>query len=226
MGSILNKRILYVHESINTPNNCSSIITDKPNIPAVLRMTSYVDTKSGVPTNHTNKGPFSILELESYIMTEMNEFVRALQAAGKCKAAPNQACTAYFSNLDGSYPTYKVPIPAGADAEKYVLKNRRQLCWRSFELLIMLITFQSIIRQIQKTSTTKSDDPAIREIFNSVGSLRTSVEQQVRDLKEGKNGLTATLTETRDRTDVTVYTSVLWGVLATTLIFYWIKTAA
>lgn len=221
--SVFNKRLFYVHESINGPDDCS-IISTKPVLSRVMAIASYVDDKPTATENHKNLGPFSTLELESYIMTEMNEFVRALQIAGKCTTNPDSGCSSYFSGKQNNlYPLYKIPIPMGLDAEKYVLKNRKQLCWRSFELLVLLLTFDVILTKLKTIDLGDPDIKTLRDLHKSNTDLRTAIQTQVQDLKEGQNGLSDALKTSNERLNITIYTSVLWTILATTLVVYWVK---
>lgn len=224
MESAINSRVFYVHESVDAPIDCS-IIQDNPDIQNVSNKISYISDSPTSEGNRKTLGPFSLLELESYIMTEMNDFVRALQMAGKCRANQTAECSQYFSDYTTNYPMYKSPIPAGTDSEKYVLKSRKQLCWRSFELLVLLLMFQIILEEFKQNKTVSdSESVNIGEMMRTNMALRKAVEQKVRDLKNGENALSTALKTTRERTDVTIYTSVLWTILATTVIFYWIKS--
>lgn len=216
----LTKHNIYIHES-KTALDCS------------ILNPSYVDKKETADNElYVTKGPYNVLDAENYILSEVNKFIKMAQIAGQCslyKKIPRMPkeptisqmeCETIFSNLGATYeygfPSYSVSAP---ENNPNVLPNRKQLCQRLQDLNNLLSSFQT---NVLSHSVSKKDDPAFKDHYAQImkiqrenENLRISLDKDIDELYNNDN-----FQNVKKQLDYTIYTTVLWTVLATTLLFF------
>lgn len=216
----LNKHNIYIHESKLSPD-CSNL---NP---------SYADkTETADNEQFTTKGPYNVFDAENYILSEVNQFIKMAQIAGQCtlyKKIPRNPkvptiseteCDSIFSNLGSKYdygfPSYSEAV---SEMNPNILPDKKQLCQRLQDLNNLLASFQT---NILSGLISKTDEPEFQNQYDEImkiqqenEKLRASLDKDIDELYNNDN-----FSNVKRQLDYTIYTTSLWCVLATTILFF------
>ena len=180
--------------------------------------------------------PMNILELEQYLATEINKFLMNVRFARTCDNYVVQGlslptkCTNTFKNYGQStnvsqFGTGDSLLNGLVYTDSYISlqtrdNDKKSLSQRLSDLQSMLSTFQYILNNID---TLKSKYPDqynnIMQKYNQNVSMRTILDQKLDNIYSNESSYG----NSKRFLDSTVYTSVLWTILATTIVFYIFK---
>lgn len=214
----LNKHNIYIHES-------------KKSLDCSIMNPSYVDKNENADNElYITKGPYNVFDTENYILSEVNQFIKMAQIAGQCnlyKKIPRMPkeptisqveCDSIFSNLGATYeygfPSYSVNAP---ENNPNILPNKKQLCQRLADLNNLLTSFN-----VNILSEFETNDPEFKDHYDQImkiqkenEALRITLDKDIDELYNNEN-----FHNIKKQLDYTIYTTVLWTVLATTLLFF------
>ena len=192
---------------------------------------SYVDKNENADNElYITKGPYNVFDTENYILSEVNQFIKMAQIAGQCnlyKKIPRMPkeptisqveCDSIFSNLGATYeygfPSYSVNAP---ENNPNILPNKKQLCQRLADLNNLLTSFN-----VNILSEFETNDPEFKDHYDQImkiqkenEALRITLDKDIDELYNNEN-----FHNIKKQLDYTIYTTVLWTVLATTLLFF------
>jgi hypothetical protein len=207
----------------------------EPSNPSRITVTS--DSTIGSQQMYISQ-PMNILELEKYLMIEINKFLMIVRFARTCdKHAIHgfnipSSCKDIFKNFTTS--TNQSQLGIGANVfdnfvytDAYINKqqnmnDKKSLSKRLLDLKSMITDFQRYIDAVN-TPEIKSKYPDeynnIMQKYAQNLSMRSILDQKLDDIysTESRYG------SSKRFLDSTIYTSVLWTILATTLVFYIFK---
>ena len=187
-------------------------------------------------TDNQNNNPYTIFEVEQYISDKILNFSNDFSLIKSCLMDSRYGrkldtnCTT-FSNFGEdnktslfSDTTNGKPYTLKENAKKlgfYNNKdtNKKSLCQQLADITNLLYTFNNFIEQEKTNINNNKKDPTpminLRTNYNNMLELRNKLDLQLQDLLGEKN-----INENKLQLDSTVYTSVLWTVLATSILYY------
>lgn len=195
--------------------------------------------KSTITTEKTSTtiGPFTLFEVQDYLMTELSKFIIKIQLAEKCTETPELTqCSAtfknfskeYLKNIKNGYVSNSSRMPFGNYAytdsffeSQQSINDKKSLCQRYGDIGSMLDNFTKIVSDLDTDSTKKiySDkfNYLVKE-YNKNTKLREVLQAKMDQLSQEYG-----IKDSRQKLDSTIYISVLWTILATTTLYYVFK---
>ena len=220
------KKYLIVESPINDQSQYSHII-DKT-----------VNTSTYTTNGYTISQPMSILELEQYLTTEINKFLMHVKFARTCDnyaihglTLPS-SCTNTFKNYTSTTKLSQFGIGdhvldnlVYTDAyinKQQTINDKKSLSQRVNDLKNILSEFQNILGNLDNADI-KSKYPDqynnIMQKYKQNVSMRKILDQKLDNIYSTES----IYGNSKRFLDSTIYTSVLWTILATTLVFYIFK---
>lgn len=187
-------------------------------------------------SGNTISEPMNLLELEQYLMNEINKFLIKVKLAKTCDNYTIQkfnlpsSCTSTFKN----YPASKAQFGIGDNifnnfvyTDSYIssqqtTNDKKSLSQRLRDLQFMLLGFQELLKQIDRPEIKAAFPDEYENImtkYNQNLSMRAILEQKLDNIYSAESSYG----NSKRFLDSTIYTSVLWTILATTLVFYIFK---
>lgn len=197
---------IYIYESTNNPSLCPS--TSKTQL-------SFVSKIKNVRPGFTQTGPYNALDVETYISSEINDFISKFNSANKCSMSGTTKidgrCSVFrgYSSTNG-YLNYSLADPSSP----FLLKNGKQLCQRSKDLKNLLETFEKLLGDIPETVYTNYNSQLKQANANNL-KLRADLQIKLENLYNNGTGQ-----DQKYYLDTTVYSTILWTVAATTILYY------
>jgi hypothetical protein len=216
------KEFILIESNIDTSDTSRIILTTK-----------YHQNMQGSPSQ-----PMNILELEKYLMTEINKFLMTVRFARTCDRhiiygfnLPD-SCKDTFKNFTTS--TNQSQFGIGANVldnfvytDAYINKqqnmnDKKSLSKRLLDLKSMITDFKTYI-DVVNTPEIKNKYPDqynyIMQKYNQNLSMRSILDQKLDNIYSTESSYGSS----KRFLDSTIYTSVLWTILATTLVYYIFK---
>jgi hypothetical protein len=178
----------------------------------------------------------NILELEQYIAGEVNAFLLKARLARRCdnyviqgSALPKE-CTTTFKNFPAIQSQFDIGdyvVDRFVYTDDYIKKQmnnneKKPICHRLRDLKELLTEFNRFL-QVLDTPEIKAKYPdqykSIMTKYKENLNMRSLLDQKLDNIYSNESGYG----NSKRYLDSTIYTSVLWTVLATTFIFYIFK---
>lgn len=224
------KKEYYVNESPLWAN-CDVAVRKTPN-------SSNVSTISKVAVSGV--APMNILELENYLSLQIIHFLKVIKLAQVCDSyaiqglsVPPECSKTFTTSFSSSGYQQKLknnasaadlkqfPYTASYISSKSSNNEKKQLCQRLEDIKSLLEDFNDILNKIPQGDVSTYTDK-----LNYLQDTKMK-NQQLRDLLDKKlDQIYSTDTRHTDSLvmlDSTVYTSVLWTILATSIIYFMFK---
>ena len=192
--------------------------------------------KMAVKAGSTVSQPMNILEVEQYLSTEINKFFVKLKLARTCDDYALQSmnlpanCTSTFKNFTVNQSQFGLDdniLDKFIYTDSYIssqqnANDKKHLCQRLRDLQLLLAAFKEIMGWINRPEIKEAYPDDYRNIMQKYQdnvSMRSILEQKLDNIysTESSNG------NSKRMLDSTIYTSVLWTILATTFVFYIFK---
>lgn len=195
-------------------------------------LSSIVDITTGsvAPTGFTESTPMNLIEVENYISNEINKFLIKVKLVKTCdnytvqKYTLPASCAATFTN----YPATQPQLGTGSTILNSIQytpaylsthPDEKSLCQRLADLQNMIKNFQSFLDAIPKTSEYADQYEYIMKKYKENLNMRDLLEQKLDNIYSTESSYS----NSKRYLDATIYTSVLWTILATTFVFYIFK---
>jgi hypothetical protein len=207
----------YIYISTKASGNTCDNTVHKSKVVAKdrgLSSTGYtIKTKNG----NIDDKLFNLLEVESYIRELLESFSNDWYLYNICTAYKLTTTT----KTDKYNKCNTIFTGEGTDSNPlvYKLNDKKQLCQQLNDINSLLIDYNGFIKNIDTTGYTY-DYGSIKNKYNNMIKTRDELNKKVNDLYSEKG---SRLENSKLYLDSTVYTSVLWTILATTIIFYIFK---
>ena len=217
-----------VRESIINGTAESNLIDDK----------TYNENITALSQGYTVLDPMNLLELEKYLSDEVNKFIMKVKFARTCDNYAveglniPETCTNTFANYNSStsttqFGTGNYVLDNFTYTDSYLnsqktINDKKQLGQRIRDLQSLLASFEIILNVLDtaEIKTTYPDDyNNIMKKYNQNLSMRHILDQKLDNIYS----IESSYSNSKRFLDSTVYTSVLWTILATTLVFYVFK---
>jgi Fe-S-cluster containining protein len=205
MANIYTEKKYYIYESIvsTTCDNTvqSSIIVTSNNIQSYDELVRTKNMTKITPT------PVDLVYIEKYISDELKTFLDDVYLINRCNV--------YNRTIQGDKPDICKTHSESISNNKCITSNKT-ICQRVKDLKNMTSNYLSFIRHGNPHNTLS---PSTREKYNEVLRLRNQLNEKINEIysQDSKFG------NSKLYLDSTVYTSVLWTILATTILFYIFK---
>ena len=203
-------------------------------------LSSYISS-SNSPTTDANMfvstGPFNIIELEEEVSSRLQHFIEEVSNVKLCDYARSNDDSAYYAaNCDAKYQLYGDSLIFSQSSSnisifreqlnkiryKPQLASQKELWQQLNDIYNLLTTLKDSITADITSSTVSEYNNEINSLYtkhNEINNLRNALEQKL-------DSIYSTDTRNTDSIvmlDSTIYTSVLWTVLATSIIFFMFK---
>lgn len=186
----------------------------------------------------TSITPMNIIEIEKYLSKEIDNFFFNIILAKQCdnygmNIIPIPAkCKDTFKNFVTPSEPYITQFGIGSNVlnqfeftdsyinSKNTSNDKKQLCQRILDLQSMIQQFTTILQSFQKYKDQFPDMyNDIMQKYNDNIQMRQLLEEKINTInsQETKFG------NSKQFLDATIYTSVLWTILACTIVFYTFK---
>ena len=187
--------------------------------------------------NSLKSGPFTLLELQDYLMTELSKLIIKIKLAEDCKRNSKMSqCSGTFKNFSNEYlknvrkgylsDSSSMPFGNYAYTDSFfksqqTINDKKSLCQRYIDIGSMLTTFSQIVSTL--------DTESIKKIYNDKFNNLVKTYNENRELREQSQTKMDDLTQAYEvndskiQLDSTIYISVLWTILATTTLYYIFK---
>lgn len=201
-----------------------------------ILLANQVQISEWTALNYTASIPMNVLEIEQYIANEINTFLMKATLARRCDNYVIQGfnlpseCTSTFNN----FPSNQSQFGIGVDVlnkfiytDDYIQKqtsanDKKPLCQRMNDLNNLLVKFDQILLRLN-TSEIKAKYPdqyqTLMTKYKENVNMRMLLDQRLDNIYSNESAYG----NSKRYMDSTIYTSVLWTVLATTFIFYIFK---
>jgi hypothetical protein len=189
----------YIHDSKDWVRDCS-----KTNASIVSTSSTVSDT-----SKYTASSPKTEIQIQEYI-SDLQTYIFELIRINPSLMNPNNA------NQISSDSTRIIYNQKGLNQNREVIASRNKpLCQLVADLNSLITTFNELINTSEHPydMTTKN---SIYTLYNDNINLRNDLQREI-DKIYGKNS------NSKLYLDSVVYTSVLWTILATTILFYIFK---
>jgi hypothetical protein len=199
-----------------------------------------ISTNVQVYNGYTASQKMNIMELEKYLSDEINRFLSKVRIARTCDnysvygKNPPAICSSTFNNYSASYSAQGTQFGIGdaildklSYTESYIksqqtTNDKKELCQRIRDLQKMITDFQNILNNIT-TNYKKEDYPDqynnIMAKYKQNIAMRAILDEKLDNIYSTESSYG----NSKRFLDSTIYTSVLWTILATTLVFYIFK---
>ena len=236
---VVDESILYTYDKTESGSKKeNSIDKSKSQIyySDIIYDTNLVATNNGFPTakfdfgnaiyasqgnQYTLSQPYNLYELSDYISTLITGFISDLQLVNDCnqnakdkKTIPSNCQTTFQGYSDEkSIDTSKLPL------YQYNAMNDR----RKKHLYQQLNDLNNIINTYNQITSKIANDSSIpREQYNKLVQtnninvkLRNDLDERLGEIYEYEN---SEIVRSRTELDNTIYTGIMWGILATTMV--------
>lgn len=210
----------YVFESLPW---IDCIPTEKP---------SYISTQQTTTGTPNVVGPMNLFEISEYIQQSINTFIKDSQAAGKCELSKKEILTNSNSTIAmppecSNFNEYSGSIVFGNS--KYIpitrfpeyikpTQQKKNLCQRMADVGNLLTSFNTILKGLD-TELKKFPDQynKIISMEDKNITLRNELDFQLQLLYSEDHNI---MTDNIMKLDSTIYASVLWSILASSLVYY------
>jgi hypothetical protein len=219
------KDFLVVESPINSQYSLIVLANDPANNVSALKTAGY-----------TISQPMNILELEQYLTIEINKFLMHVRFARTCDnyivhglSLPSN-CISTFKNYNTQMSQFGIGdavLDNFVYTDSYInaqqnANDKKSLSQRLRDLQSMLTIFQEILGQLDTEEIKKKYPDQYNNIMQKYKqniSMRTILDQKLDNIYSNESSYG----NSKRFLDSTVYTSVLWTILATTLVFYIFK---
>ena len=197
----------HIFESTNSvSNNCKIDLSSnivKSDDPRLNNFIANINMTKITPT------PVDLVYIEKYISDELKKFLEDVYLINRCKVYNNST-------------PYNLPINCTENNTirldiigNICISSNKPICQRAKDLNNMILNYSSFISVGNATLSPSST----REKYNEVLRLRNQLNEKINEIysQDSKFG------NSKLYLDSTVYTSVLWTILATTILFYIFK---
>jgi len=251
--SYFTSSVFYINESSYTSppslDNIKSYCSPTFDIPSIkgdnvvsrimISDSTGVYASLNLPTGTSTIGPFNLSELQQYILTATTKILYDIQLAEKCDKGglvDSPECIGTFLNFQSGFPSYNpvnsngkyVPqiISAANPFQNfmYVSNEKKPLCQQYADMNQLLQDLNTILLFVQPNvsaadiETYMNEYKNIKALYQKNNSLRESVQAKFDHVTKGIYEK-----DSKQFLDSTVYVSVLWTILATTMLFYVFK---
>lgn len=164
----------------------------------------------------------NIYHLSNYISKRLLLLITDLQLANECKKSQSKpGCSTTFTNYTPTYPLFtsvsnEVDVVPGTNVVPGTTKKQKQIIQESNDVNNLIKRFNEILNLIKnspdKVNYTELIDQQKRNEY-----LRNELDRKLREIYEYKN---TNIVQSQLNLDNTVYTGVLWSILATSLAYF------
>jgi len=210
--------------------DCSNLINKSTIVSANADIQTYI-SNGYILSNKMN-----LLEVNKYITNEMNNFLTKINLAKTCSIyimqdnTSSEECKSTFTNYDTSKAQFGLytnvldnfTYTATYKNKQSNINNKKNLCQRLADLQSLMNDYKQILDNINtaevKSKYSDQYDLIIREHTQNL-HIRRELEEKLDFIysTESRFG------NSKQYLDSTVYISVLWTILATTILFYIFK---
>lgn len=180
------------------------------------------------PNNHEKKGTYNILELQQYLSLEVNRFLIKARFANTCYkyienglSSPAE-CTNTFNTITTGNNSLQQMKYKTAYINTQTGNDKKELFHRFSDLQNMLEKFDSILKEIKNDPANEKYKDVYDDIMKKQrenNSMRLVLDKKLDNIYSTESAYNSS----QRFLDSTIYTSVLWTILATTLVFYIFK---
>jgi hypothetical protein len=224
----------FIHDAIRFPVVINQPTTDYSSF------SSYISNSSSptVANKFDSTGPFNIIELEEEVSSRLQHFIEEVSKVKLCDYARYNGDSNYYMNsCDAKYQLHDNSLIFSQSSINDISILREQLnkirykqpLEKQKELWQQLQDINSLLTTLKNYITTDITSSTVSEYNNEINSLYTKHNEinNLRNTLEQKlDSIYSTDTRNTDSIvmlDSTIYTSVLWTVLATSIIFFMFK---
>ena len=232
-----------IYESPVWENKCNTLDESKK----TSRILMYNDTTTLTEeekNKYTQIGPKDFFYIERYLSDELSKLIdntylvkKCIEYADSSIANPDSKlpsnCSSTFTNFsDFSDENMKTAYFTDTNLNNYLFTNeyingktnpndKKELCQRLSDLNNMLSDISTILSNIE---SSKQDFPdhyeSIKQKYADNKNMRTSLQQKIQEIYTKE---ISSYNSSKLYLDSAIYTSVLWTILATTILFYIFK---
>jgi hypothetical protein len=231
----------YIYESPKwTDCKTAPIYGPMPNVSVVIKNTinqnissiDFIEKQNTLP-NFRRLGPKSIIEIEIYLSKQINNFLTNVKLAKTCanyklaKLEPLPECDKTFTNYQ--YENFQTTFDLNNlyytntyISSKTDIEDKKELCQRLADINSLTKLFTEILKTVNTPDVKSKYKREYENIFKKYEenqNIRTILEQTL-------DNIYSTDSTHRDSVimlDTTIYTSVIWTILATSIIFFIFK---
>lgn len=208
----------YVFES-DPQSDCNG-----RSIPSYVKLNAsqkLIDTRK----NTVRLGPYNLFQVSQYIQKQINGFLSELRRAGNCNKLKNNTDTTLDPLYSSIYTSsncsdFKKETLSSVYLLQYSSGNRKHLCQIFADLYNLLTDFNNILLTLQNNgSLSKFTDNTenIKKIQEENVDLRKKLDFQLEQLYSEQHN---SMKDTTLRLDSTIYATVLWTILASSVTYY------
>ena len=208
-----NKKQFYIYDSVKN-TGCTSTAS-------IIKNAKITSVPSNINAN--SKNPMSAIEVQTYIYKLIGDFTKDASFAKKCDtqsryndnaAQPtiDPSCGQVFSN-DFTKTSTTAPKLSLNNFIFNTSINKKPLCQQFNDISGLVVDFSNVVLK-NINSYDVQDITTIKQNYNNITTLRNKLDLQLNDL------LNNDLATSKLQLDSTVYTTVLWTVLATSVLYY------
>jgi len=209
----------------------STISTDCTKSPSTILLASQPKPSADFkPSN-----PMNLLFVENYLSDEIAKFIKNLRTAKTCDNyasnmdewinMPSKCGNTFknFAELSQSIPSqFTNDLSSFSYTDSYIAtqpttNDAKPLCQRLNDLQNMIKEYSKIINTINPGEYTNQLQDIQKKYKDNI-QMRAILQQKLSDIYSGEK-----YANSKRYLDSTIYTSVLWTILATTILFYVFK---
>ena len=183
-------------------------------------------------------GPISLIEVEQYLSRETSKLLSSIKLAQQCditgRTTNSDICSFTFKNFSkqqiqsvyvsqfDSSPFNNFVYTDEYIASKTTENDKKLLCQRYLDILQMLTDFSQILNDINEpviTGQYLDQTNKILKAFQQNNAIRQGLDNSLTKIY-GEKSFSG---DSKKFLDSTIYISVLWTILATTVLFYTFK---
>ena len=171
--------------------------------------TKNLNTKFNINSDNTvtlsNNGQYTIFDLEKKIIAALNTYYSNYSSYQRCK---------YCSNITGTKPTMCNGLSTSCDITEY--NNSKN------ELDKSIAIFNDALGKLKTNDGISQDDYEenygdIMQQYSNVLKLRNELDLKLKEINQTDDSVYNMYVSSYDST---VYTSIIWSILATSLLYY------
>jgi hypothetical protein len=203
-------------------------------------MTKSIITSNELNTgdnNYVKSGPFNLLEVQDYLMTEVSKLILKMKLVEHCKRNTKMSqCSGTFKNFSEEYlenvrkgylsNSSSMPFGNYAYTDSFfetqkTINDKKSICQRYMDIGSLLSTFSQIVSKLDRASIKKIYNDKFNKLVKTYNENRELIEQSQKKMDDLTQAYE--VNDSKIQLDSTIYISVLWTILATTTLYYVFK---